>query len=98
MGKRVWVSARDLTFRSKLRAVVEAAGGQVVGAAAEAEVGVIEVGVPGWEERVRELVGRGVSVLAFGPHVGAELLRAARERGAEAVPNSQVAETLRAMM
>ncbi len=97
MGKRVLVNARDLTFRAKLRAIVEAAGGQVVGVA-EAEVAVVEVGVRGWEEQVAELVGRGVAVLAFGPHVEAGLLRTARERGVVAVPNSQVAETLRGMM
>ena len=37
----------------------------------------------------------GVDVLAFGPHVRAELLRAAREAGATAVPNSQVEDALR---
>ena len=36
------------------------------------------------------------TVRAFGPHVRADLLRAARERGAVAVPNSQVEEALRA--
>jgi hypothetical protein len=39
-----------------------------------------------------------VPVLAFGPHVDAALLRAARERGAIAVPNSKVEETLREML
>jgi hypothetical protein len=51
-----------------------------------------------WEERVAEFVGRGVPVLAFGPHVRAEALRAARERGAVAVPNSKVEEVLRGML
>ena len=93
MGRRVWIGVRDLVFRAKLRAVVEAGGGELVGADA-AELAVVEVGEPGWEE----LVGRGVPVLAFGPHVRADLLRAARERGAVAVPNSQVEEALRAML
>lgn len=96
MGKRVWLVTGDLVFRAKLRAVVEAAGGELADAAT-ADLVVIEVGSRGWEERVVELVGRGVPVLAFGPHVGADLLRAARERGAVAVPNSQVEERLRAM-
>jgi len=96
VGKRVWLVTGDLVFRAKLRAVVEAAGGEMADAAT-ADLVVIEVGSRGWEERVVELVGRGVPVLAFGPHVGADLLRAARERGAVAVPNSQVEERLRAM-
>jgi len=96
VGKRVWLVTGDLVFRAKLRAVVEAAGGELADAAT-ADLVVIEVGSRGWEERVVELVGRGVPVLAFGPHVGADLLRAARERGAVAVPNSQVEERLRAM-
>ena len=97
MGRRVWLVAGDLVFRSKLRAVVEAAGGEL-GDAASADLLVIDLGSRGWEERVGEAVGRGVSVLAFGPHVQADVLRAARERGAVAVPNSQVEERLRAMM
>jgi hypothetical protein len=95
MGKRVWLVTGDLVFRAKLRAVVEAAGGELAGAEA-AELAVVEVGSPGWEERVVALVGRGVPVLAFGPHVRADLLRVARERGAVAVPNSQVQEALHA--
>lgn len=97
MGRRVWLVTGDLVFRAKLRAVVERAGGELAGAEA-AELAVIEVGSRGWEERVGEAVGRGVPVLAFGPHVGADLLRLARERGAVAVPNSQVEERLRAML
>lgn len=93
----MWLSTGDLLFRAKLRAVVEAAGGELAGAEA-AELAVVEVGSPQWERRVVELVGRGVPVLAFGPHVGADLLRLARERGAVAVPNSQVEERLRAML
>jgi len=95
MGRRVWLVTGDLVFRAKLRAVVEGAGGELAGAEA-AELAVVEVGSPGWEGRVVEQVGRGVPVLAFGPHVRADLLRAARECGAVAVPNSQVEEALRA--
>ena len=95
MGKRVWLVTGDLLFRAKLRAVVEVAGGELAGAEA-AELAVVEVGSPQWEARVAELVGRGVPVVVFGPHVRADLLRAARERGAVAVPNSQVEEAVRA--
>ena len=97
MGKRVRLVTGDLVFRAKLGAVVRAAGGHLAGAEA-AELAVVEVGGQGWGEMVTELVARGVAVLAFGPHVDAALLRAARERGAVAVPNSKVEETLREML
>jgi hypothetical protein len=51
----------------------------------------------GAEARVRGLVGRGVPVVAFGSHVKAEDLRAARGWGATAVPNSEVERVLRAL-
>jgi hypothetical protein len=37
-------------------------------------------------------------VLAYGPHVRADLLRAAREAGATAVPNSEVERQLRVLL
>jgi len=43
-------------------------------------------------------VRRSVPVLAFGSHVRAEALRAAREAGATAVPNSQVEARLRELL
>jgi hypothetical protein len=43
---------------------------------------------------VRDLRARGVAVLAFGPHVEVESLRHARALGAEAVPNSELAQRL----
>jgi hypothetical protein len=55
---------------------------------------VLDVEAPGAVERIRGLALQGVSVLAFGPHVRADLLRAAREAGATAVPNSQVEQVL----
>jgi len=90
---RVLLGTRDLLFRSKLGAVAAAAGAEVV--AADADLVVLEVEAPGAVERIRGLVAQGVAVLAFGPHVRAELLHAAREAGATAVPNSQVEEALR---
>jgi hypothetical protein len=59
---------------------------------------VLELGVPGAAERIGELVRRGIPVLAYGSHVHADLLRAAREAGATAVPNSQVEERLRDLL
>jgi hypothetical protein len=95
MGKRVLVVARDLLFRSKLRGVVTTAGAAVASNDDDCDLAVVEIEAPQWEERVRALVARGVAVLAFGSHVHADLLRLARAAGAEAVPNSQVAEILR---
>ena len=48
--------------------------------------------------RIATLVARGTPVLAYGSHVRADLLRAAREAGARAVPNSEVEERLRELL
>lgn len=90
----VLVLARDLFFRAKLEAVVRAAGWEPIvrGAAALA---LVELSGEASVERIRELARSGCSVLAFGSHLHADLLRAAREAGAEAVPNSQVESALR---
>ena len=93
MGKRVLLLTADLMFRSKLTAVVAAAGGEVTRDAEPCDLAVLELGGPAGD-RIGELVRRGVPVLAFGSHVRADALRAAREAGATAVPNSQVAERL----
>lgn len=98
MAKRVLVVTRDLFFRSKLAAVVAAAGADVVRDDAGCDLAVVELGGDGSEGRIRALVGRGIPVLAFGSHVKPEALRAAREAGALAVPNSQVEERLGALL
>lgn len=98
MARRVLLLTRDLLFRAKLGAVVAAVGGEVTKDEAECEVAVIELGVVGAAERIKSLVGRGVSVVAFGSHVAAEPLRVACEAGAVAVPNSQVERVLRGLM
>lgn len=98
MRKRVLLVTADLTFRAQLRGVVEAGGGEVATEETEYDLAVIEIGVRDWEGRVAGQVGRGVPVLAFGPHVRADLLRVARAAGAEAVPNSQVAARLGELM
>ncbi len=95
---RVLLATRDLFFRSKLGAVVQAAGGDTTRDVAVCDLAVIEVGAPDDEPRIRALVARGIPVLAFGSHVKADALRAAREAGAEAVPNSQVEERLRQLL
>jgi hypothetical protein len=98
MAKRVYLATRDLLFRGKLGAVCAAAGAEVVRDEAACDLAVLELDAPGAADRLRGLVGRGVPVLAFGSHVHAEQLRAARDAGAEAVPNSQVEARLRALL
>ncbi len=93
MGKRVLVVARDLFFRSKLAAVVAAAGGEVVGD--KCDLAVIELGGEDVEARITAMVEQGIPVLAFGSHVKPEALRAARALGATAVPNSELEKALR---
>lgn len=98
MAKRVYVLTRELLFRSKLAGVVTASGAELTRDAAASELGVIEIEATGWEERILEFSGRGVPVLAFGSHVHADLLRRARELGADAVPNSQVEHRLASLL
>ncbi|HEV8509205.1 MAG TPA: hypothetical protein VGQ48_02005 [Gemmatimonadales bacterium] len=97
MAKRVLIECRDLFFRAKLEAVVRAAGAELT-RVEPCDVVVIELGKSGVEERIRDLVQRGTAVLAFGSHVDAEVLRAARKQGARAVPNSEVEMALRALV
>lgn len=91
---RVLLATRDLFFRSKLGAVVQAAGGEMTRDEAACDLAVIELGAVDAEPRIRGLVARGIPVLAFGSHVKADALRAAREAGATAVPNSEVERAL----
>lgn len=98
MTRRVFLATRDLMFRGKLRAVVEAAGAEVTRDAATADLVVVELESAGWEDRVREGTARAVPVIAFGSHVDAHRLRTARELGAEAVPNSQIEARLGAQL
>ena len=95
--KRVLVECRDLFFRGKIQALIGAAGGGVV-REDPLDLAVLELGKPGVDERIRDLVRRGVPVIAFGSHVDVDALRAARNAGARAVPNSEVASTLRALL
>ena len=94
MGKRVLLAGADLLLRSKLAGVVDAAGGEITREEAQCDLAVVAIEAPGAQDRVKEMIARGVAVVAFGPHVRADLLRAAREAGATAVPNSQIEHTL----
>jgi hypothetical protein len=91
---KVLVETTDLFFRAKLDGLARAAGWAST-RSLPADLAVIELGRPDAVERVRALVGAGVPVVAFGSHVATAALRAARDAGATAVPNSQVEPTLR---
>jgi hypothetical protein len=91
---KVLLATRDLIFRSKLGAVVQAAGAEAVRDESTCDLAVIELGGADAEARIRAFVARGIPVLAFGSHVKADALRAAREAGATAVPNSEVERAL----
>ena len=84
-------------FRGKIQAILGAAGGAVV-RQDPLDLAVLELGKPGVDERIRDLVRRGIPVVAFGSHVDVEALRSARNAGARAVPNSEVESTLRALL
>lgn len=90
MARRVLLETRDLVFRAKLQEVVRAGGGELTADPGACGLVVLELGAPGVEDRIRSFVARGVPVLAYGAHVRADLLRAAREAGATAVPNSEI--------
>jgi hypothetical protein len=98
VAQRVFVATMDLLFRSKLGAAIGASGAEVVKDPVECDLAVVAVEAPGAVDRIRGLAARGVPVLAFGPHVRADLLRAARDAGAVAVPNSEVERRLRALL
>lgn len=97
MPKRVLVECRDLFFRGKIQAILGAAGAEPT-RDEPFDLAVVELGKPGVEERVRDLVQRGIPVLAFGSHVDAAALRSARSLGARAVPNSEVETALRVLL
>ncbi len=73
MAKRVLLATRDLLFRSKLGAVVAAAGAEVSRDEAACDLAVLELAGAGATERIAELVRRGTPVLAGSPqHIGAQ--------------------------
>jgi hypothetical protein len=88
--RRVYLLTRDLLFRGKLGGVVAGAGGEITRDGTACDFAVIELDARDWETEIRAARERGIPVLAFGAHVRPDLLRRARELGAEAVPNSRV--------
>jgi hypothetical protein len=97
VGKRVLLQCRDLFFRGKLQAILTAAGAEAV-REEPYDLAVIELGKADAPQRITDLVARGVPVLAFGSHVDAAALRAARDLGARAMPNSEIENSLRALL
>ncbi len=95
--KRVLVECRDLFFRGKIQEIIRSAGSEPV-RDEPFDLAVVELGKPSTDERLRGLVARGIPVLAFGSHIDAAALRAARETGARAVPNSEIENALRALL
>ena len=95
--KRVLIECRDLFFRGKLQEIVRGGNAEPV-REAPFDLAVLELDKPDAENRIRELVRLGVPVLAFGSHVDAAALRDARALGARAVPNSEIANSLRALL
>jgi hypothetical protein len=98
MTKRVLLATKDLLFRSKLGAAVAARGGEVVKDSAACDLAVVDIEIPGAVDRIRGFVTSGTPVLAYASHVLVDLLRAAREAGATAVPNSEVERRLLALV
>jgi hypothetical protein len=94
---RVLVECHDLFFRGKIQEIIRSGGAEPV-REEPYQLAVVELGKAGAEERIRALVKRGLPVLAFGSHVDAAALRAARDAGARAVPNSQLETELRALL
>ena len=95
--RSVLVLPTDLFFRAILEGLVKHAGCYLV-REGDAALAVVELGGPAALKRVRELVAAGTTVVAFGSHVRAEELRAARDAGAQAVPNSKIEDVLRAAL
>lgn len=81
-----------------MRGIIAAAGDHATTDAARCDLAVIELDPASTLAPLRALLERGTPVLAFGSHVLADLLRQARELGAEAVPNSAVESRLRALL
>lgn len=81
-----------------MRSIVTSAGDHVTTDRAACDLAVIELDPSTSLDPIRSFVEHGTPVLAFTSHVHAELLRQARELGAEAVPNSAVEMRLRALL
>ncbi len=95
----------DLMFAVQLQNIARAMGFKPValrpGASVPQETAVLVVnladlsGPRTWETAVREAAGRGIPIIAFGPHMDTDSRRAAKEAGASRVlANSNLARDL----
>jgi hypothetical protein len=95
----------DLMFAVQLQNIARATGFKPVtlrpGASVPQETAVLVVnladlsGPRTWESAVRDAAGRGILVIAFGPHMDTDSRRAAKEAGASRVlANSNLARDL----
>ena len=87
----------DLADRGRLASLVPDADLSFVGAAAllvaaadGADVVLVDLTRAGAVDVLDEIVGQGLRVVAYGPHVDTALLAAATAAGAEAVPRSRL--------
>jgi hypothetical protein len=96
--RTVSVRCGDLVFRARLEAVVRSSGATPVPADVSAELVVVELINDDRVQVCADLVSRGARVLAFGPHVEARRLRAARAAGATVVTNAEVHARLGQML
>jgi hypothetical protein len=92
--RKALLVTKDLFFRAKLTAALEQSG-FAVSLCGSAPVAVIELGTPNAPSRIQRLAAGGSRVVAFGSHLRADELRAAREAGAKAVPNSEIERVIR---
>ena len=88
------IVARDLFFRAKLEGLAQALGLQSV-RQDPADLVVVEIKDENSVAQLEEWTRSGTAVIAFASHVQAQLLRAARQAGATAVPNSEVENAVR---
>ena len=91
---RVVALVPDLMDRSKVAAAAPGAqfvarAGDLAGAAAGADVVVVDLSRPGAVEALPALVATGVRVVGFGSHVDRSTLTAAADSGAEAMARSE---------
>ena len=91
---RVVVLAPDLLDRSKIDAVAPGAtfvgvAAQLPAAAAGADLVIVDLARPGVADVLDQVVAAAGDVVAFGPHVDADILAAATAAGARALPRSR---------
>ena len=92
--RKALVVTKDLFFRAKLTAALEQSGFSV-SLCGLAPLAVIELGTPNALARIERLAADGTQVVAFGSHLNADELKAARAAGAMVVPNSQIERVIR---